>query len=283
MASMTVLLQWLFISTFLVHAQDEVSPIYPTNKTFEVMTIFDEIYGLRNVSYWITSTGLAVIDGDVVYGTEEELLSKEFNETALIVEKRAFSAPSIWPAATITFRYNSDAAETAVSAVVNAAIAVWTTAAPYLTFTQLANSDALIPGVLTISADDCDGCHADLGFDATRARTMNLQQTCSSSPGICGVDEAVHEFGHLLGKRTCSLLLLLTGKASSMNRKDLIVRILSMSHARTLDQTAIQDSRCRQELIVVRIQRLDAVNPDLTSTSRPQVCSIPEDHMTSPP
>jgi hypothetical protein len=200
MASLIVLLHWLLLSGFLAYAPNEVSPIYPSNKTYEVMTTFDELYGLRNVSYWIASSGLAIIDGDVVYGTEAELLSNEFNETALILEKRAFSAPSIWPAATVTFKYRSAAAETAVSSIVNAAIAVWTTSASYLTFTQLPNSDALIPGVLTISADDCDGCHANLGFDAARARTMNLQQTCSSSPGFCGVDEAVHEFGHVLGK-----------------------------------------------------------------------------------
>jgi hypothetical protein len=113
MASLIMLVQWFFLSSFLVDAQNEVSPIYPTNKTFRAITIFDELYGLRNVSYWITSSGLAIVDGDVVYGTEEELLSNEFNEPTLVVVKCAFSGPGVWPAATVTFKYSSDAAETA--------------------------------------------------------------------------------------------------------------------------------------------------------------------------
>jgi hypothetical protein len=210
MGDLIVLLRWIPLFSFLAHAQDGISPNYPTNKTFHAIKIFDELYGLRNVSYWVASSGLAIIDGDVVYGTEEELLANEFNETALVVEKRAFSGPGGWPAATVTFKYESDAAESAISSVVNAAIAVWTATASYLTFTQLANSDALDPGVITISANDCDGCHANRGFDASRGLKMNLQQACSSTGEFCGVDEAVHEFGHVLGMKTFTNLLLLT-------------------------------------------------------------------------
>jgi hypothetical protein len=97
-----------------------------------------------------------------------------------------------------------------VSSIVNAAIAVWTNTASYLTFTQLAKSNALDLGVLTIFANDCHGRITDPGFDASRARTRNLQQKYNSSRGFCGVAEAVHEFGHVLSKRACIVLLLLT-------------------------------------------------------------------------
>jgi hypothetical protein len=171
------------------------------NSTF--ITINDDFYGLRNVSYFVVSDGLAIIDGDVVYGREKDLLAHQVNHDTQLSHKkaRAFSAPNTWPEAKISYKYVSDAVQSQLSPYVDEAIQRWKRGAPYLTFSQiLPNSNSAMNGVVTISANDCDGCHAKIGYANDDLR-MNLQQDCPKSPGYCRSDEATHEFGHVLGKK----------------------------------------------------------------------------------
>ena len=180
------------------------SPLCPIHKNSTVITIHDDLYGLRNVSYFVVGDEWAIIDGDVVYGREKDLLAHQVNhnDTRLGYKKaRAFSLPNTWPEAKIRYKYSSDAVQSQLSPYVDEAIRRWVMGAPYLTFSQiLPNSDSAMNGVITISAADCDGCHANIGY-ANAGLRMNLQQHCPSKPGHCGSSEATHEFGHVLGKK----------------------------------------------------------------------------------
>lgn len=184
----------------------DTSPIY-ANKTTILILIKDPVYGTRNVSYWATYDGLAIIDGDVIYGPLDDLLSRSFTGPQDI-SKRAHSGTNLaWPGATVTYKFDSAATETTLSAIVNGAIANWKAKAPYLTFIKVANSAVGENGVVMIKAPACGGCNSAIGY-ANLPLTMNLQQDCTTSPGSCGVAEATHEFGHLLGEFTfCPFLL----------------------------------------------------------------------------
>ena len=171
--------------------------------------IKDSIYGTRDVSYFVVGD-LAIIDGDVIYGTVNQLRLHDIklnphilnDNSQVIKEGRSLSVFSnaAWPSATVTYRYESDATATTLIPIVDAAIARWRSAAPWLTFNRLTpNSNVAANGVTTIRATQCGGCNSHIGY-ANAPRVMNLQQSCPANPGWCGVNEATHEFGHLLGK-----------------------------------------------------------------------------------
>ena len=172
-------------------------------------TIKDGIYGTRDVSYFVVND-LAIIDGDVIYGTVNQLRSHDINLNPLIQsensqttkERRSLSVFSnnAWPSATVAYRYESNDVATTLIPIVNAAIGRWKSAAPWLTFKRLEpNSNIATNGVTTIRATECGGCNSNIGFTGA-PRFMNLQQACPSKPGTCGINEATHEFGHLLGR-----------------------------------------------------------------------------------
>ncbi|PPR06721.1 hypothetical protein CVT24_013041 [Panaeolus cyanescens] len=172
------------------------------NATF--LTIFDDRYGYRNVSYFVRN-GLAIIDGDVAYGPVQNLLANKFDLKDAGKRRRASSVYAgsgfTWPNGNITYRYDSDGTELSVSSFVNDAIARWTKEAPYLTFFQLDNIAKPENGVLLITSNVCDGCWATLGY-ANVPLFMNLQQGCKTpgwDPGACDSDVTTHEFGHVLG------------------------------------------------------------------------------------
>ncbi|KDR67385.1 hypothetical protein GALMADRAFT_283563 [Galerina marginata CBS 339.88] len=174
-------------------------PLYSTKHT-TFLPIQDHIYGARNVSYWVTDDGLAIIDGDVIYGPVNDLVSRGLTGQNSISQREhsVFAGVKTWPSATITYKFDSDTTESILSGVVNGAIANWKAASPYLTFTKVANSAVGQNGVAMIKAPACGGCNSAIGF-TNAPLNMNLQQTCTTSPGGCGVAEATHEFGHLLG------------------------------------------------------------------------------------
>ncbi|KAI9889449.1 MAG: hypothetical protein M1814_005312 [Vezdaea aestivalis] len=196
-----LLLPALALSATTVVAQNATSDsaLYmPRNVTRIQME--DNQYGLRNLSYFVTSTGDAIIDGDVVYGTEAELLSRRVNATTVVARAHSVFAASAWPGSTLLYKYFDCETEKTLSTIVDAAISRWKLKSPYLQFIQLPSSSAPANGILTISARNCDGCNANVGYSPSRPRSMNLQQVGGACPpGSCGIDEAVHEFGHALG------------------------------------------------------------------------------------
>jgi Astacin (Peptidase family M12A) len=182
---------------------DNPVDIEPTGVNLTSLRIRDNFYGERDVAYWVNPDGYAIIDGDVIYGTEDDLLKHRADRVgARDLEGRAFTSSNTWPGAVVTFNYDSAASEIAVGAIVNSAIASWTSLAPYLGFNKIANSATGQNGVLTIRSTACGGCAAGtIGYNAANPLAMNLQQACTGSgpPGACGINEAVHEFGHVLG------------------------------------------------------------------------------------
>ncbi|KAL5331439.1 hypothetical protein ACEPPN_000969 [Leptodophora sp. 'Broadleaf-Isolate-01'] len=174
---------------------------YSGNNNLSVIEIDHLLYGHRDVSYFLTRDSIAIIDGDIIFGTEGELLAHQANQSAHDdIRGLAFSAPAPWPEATITWKFDSTTTEANLGAEVGVAIARWEVSAPFLNFRQIPNSPTSQSGVVTIRAVACDGCHADIGY-ANAPRTMNLQQGCIGNPGTCGPDQATHEFGHILGLR----------------------------------------------------------------------------------
>ncbi|KAH8683000.1 hypothetical protein BGZ60DRAFT_524342 [Tricladium varicosporioides] len=165
------------------------------------LEIVDSTYGHRNISYWLSPDGNAVVDGDVIYGTEKELLLNRVKQNdPQTLQQRAFSTSASWPGGIVTWKFDSTATETQWLAHVTAAIGIWTapTAAPYLTFRRLPNDARDQAGILTIKNTICGGCNAHVGFSSTSPRTMNLQPSCPGQ-GSCSTGNIVHEFGHVLG------------------------------------------------------------------------------------
>ena len=180
--------------TALAAAPPALSPLFSPGilirKNLTRLRISDGFYGTRDVSYFVTSTGNAIIDGDVLYGTEEQLLQHTHVDGQVA---RAFSVINqAWPGGVLTYKYASNDAETKLKAIVDAAIQRWLTKAPYLTFKRLpGNNNNAANGVVTITATDCDGCWSNIGY-ANNNRRLNLQQACSTggrssdmvSPGL---------------------------------------------------------------------------------------------------
>ena len=179
-----------------------------TQPPMERITIRDNLYGTRNVSYFTTIHGLAVIDGDVVYGTVEDLLSKDVqrlssNDQIHPLSGRAFSAfsPEAWPNGVINYQFDSEEGASQMGAIVDGAIARWQESAPYLTFNQvLPSGNVTAPGVLSIRVAVCGDCGATLGYNEEDPRFMLLEPSCPSTPlSHCNVSDVTHELGHVLG------------------------------------------------------------------------------------
>jgi hypothetical protein len=170
----------------------EGNDLYTTS--FAVLEIEDDFYGLRNVSYTVTSTGLAVIDGDVIYGSIEELLAHDSRLSATNgVGTKALSVRRPWPGATIPYKFNSQNTANLLQGTVSTAISRWTNVAGYLSFPRLPNSATPMNGIVTITSTcGANDCQASVGYDNS-PRFINL---CSTG---CGADQATHEFGHILG------------------------------------------------------------------------------------
>jgi len=181
----------------------------------ERLTIRDDVYGTRNVSYFKTIDELAIIDGDIVYGTVEHLLSKDIrrwnpNDQTHSLSKRAFSGlrSVAWPNGVVRYQFDSDEGESQMKDIVDGAIARWLESAPYLTFKQiLPNSPITAPGVLSVRVAVCGNCGASLGYSEQETQMMVLEPSCPSIPlSHCNVSDVTHELGHVLGESFRSTL-----------------------------------------------------------------------------
>lgn len=172
----------------------------------KAVTIKDPARGIvRDVSYRVGTNGLAIIDGDVVFGTEQQLLNSivrkkkrdevELEATSSQVGSRSFSNDVAVPGGVVPFFFNSVADQTALLAIVNGAIARWTNLTPYLVFKNLGVYSPNMFGI-NITSNDV-GCYtSDNVLNKFFGQWhMNLNKT------FCGVDQATHEFGHALGEQ----------------------------------------------------------------------------------
>lgn len=177
---LVLILRRLTLAACLAPSAHSYECIAPTNDSVDssfsynadqgtyLANISDE-FGTREVAYWITDDGLAVVEGDIVYGTVEDLLKCQVSnatiqtkETAAIVPRAFLEPSSAWPNANIIYKYNSDATERKLTAQVIAAIVEWKTVATYLRFNRRPNSDDDGDGVLTMTSVGST-CHSSVG------------------------------------------------------------------------------------------------------------------------
>lgn len=204
-----LLLRSVFVHSIFLPEQIKLPPM-PVEDSQErveyaTLEIYDEYYGLRNVSYTVTSNGLAVIDGDVIYGTFDDLLAHDSRLSVPdIISTKSFSVRTAWPGANILYKFDSPATAAVLQSTVSTAISRWKSVASYLTFTEQPDSTTPMNGVVTISTtcsvNGANDCSSSTGF-SNSARSMNL---CSSG---CGADQATHEFGHVLGIFACRIVV----------------------------------------------------------------------------
>lgn len=153
--------------------------------------------GLENIAYFAYN-GYAIIDGDVVFGKESDLLSLRPRNIAVrralpSVDKRALSIYPFhddekWPGANILYRYANTASRSALKPQVDAAIARWKSEAPWLRFTHVGFGGN--PKVLTVSLSTVPVCSAPNRYPP--AAPMFLHSNCN-------IDAVTHAFGHVLG------------------------------------------------------------------------------------
>jgi hypothetical protein len=194
----------LLLLSFFVHlcsAQNNATTHTLFNASIPVTTVLiNDTKGLRSVAYYVSS-GLAIIDGDVVYGT-----TAEFNNVIVHTgiaqrdellrearkQRRANSifanSGQLWPGGVIKYKYDTPATETKLQQRIKEAIARWTSVVPCISFVQQPSSTTPSSDVVTVI--DGDGCYATVAGDVPGVSKW-------MSP--CGVNEATHEWGHVLG------------------------------------------------------------------------------------
>lgn len=177
---------------------------FPPDPTTNLSTLqISDRFGNRSVSYYLNN-GYAVVEGDIVYGTEAELLSRSVNRGSnsnVTIYKRdegrksrrsmSLFSPQIWPSRVITYQYTDTSIEATFDSVINQAIANWKAKVPCLKFQKRAigTNTGAWPGtrpadaILIAAGDPTTGaCSAPLG-----------------GPGVmflingCGVNELTHE------------------------------------------------------------------------------------------
>lgn len=110
--------------------------LYPIANTLARTTIHDDRYGTREIGYFVNDHGFVIIDGDVVYGTIDDLSRAEVATVdSHSHAARAFSrigAP--WPGAIISYRYASEDEENKMRSRIDAEIEQWAKKVPGLEF-----------------------------------------------------------------------------------------------------------------------------------------------------
>ena len=186
-----------YLFSTLVFAQ---GGLYP-NTSVTTVRIRDA-NGERNVAYFLTNTGYAIINGDIVYGTEAEFRRVIVNPQSSVsrrarrsMEKRSNSvfpnSGRLWPGNTITYKFETAAVESQLSSIVDAAIDRWRSKVPCLNFVR--NSPSAITSSTVVTIYNTDGCSASwVGNPPGLTKAMHLGAGC-------GTNEATHEWGHILG------------------------------------------------------------------------------------
>lgn len=178
----------------------------PPGKNLTTTTIWDRLYGFREVAYWFTDNGLAIIDGDIIYGTMSDLLAASATAEARLKHPEKFphsgrvdSWEEPWPDRTIRYSYADEADEEALDALIKESFSYWSIFAPGLNIERL---PANTPGtrerpVLNVTFV-CGVCYTTAdgpGKPRMAISTVN-HKGCDKSCRLAG---AIHEFGHVLG------------------------------------------------------------------------------------
>jgi hypothetical protein len=135
----------------------------PANQTLTTVEIYvssapffhngtaqDAVPEKRTVSYFVQD-GLAIVDGDVIYGTETEIKAASVTTNKRAVSIFPFQSAQKWPGGVIRYKYEDDSVENSVGPDFQKAIEKWKNKLPFLQFTkEPSNSATLTPSVLTV-------------------------------------------------------------------------------------------------------------------------------------
>lgn len=157
--------------------------------------------GCRNVAYHITKRGLAVIGGDIIYGSKNDLYNAVENANLTHEERRRRGIgtrsnsvfPGVgqtWPGGVIYYKYGSAFFERSLGATVNASISRWVADVPCLKFVRLPPNATESSRVVTIVNNE-PGCFASIGYGAFQ-KIMDIGPECPTN-------RVIHEWGHILG------------------------------------------------------------------------------------
>ncbi|WEW56294.1 hypothetical protein PRK78_001737 [Emydomyces testavorans] len=181
----------------------------PQRANYTTTSFVDPRTGVRqNITYTLSSAGDVIYDDDLSFGPVSVLLEWVNSRVEPRAARRGLGVkPSFaWPAATLTYKYDSCETRELLQGVVDSAIKEWKKGAPYLVFKEMAPSphDPNSEGVLTITKDDPESywCWSVVAWAyGKKGRRMNLQWLSQSGGRSCGQDlsTAIHELGHALG------------------------------------------------------------------------------------
>ena len=169
------------------------------------LTIHDPISGIvRPISYHVDDLGLAIYDGDVIFGTEAKLLAnaagvkkRELDpDSNQLISQRSYSINIPYPDGVIPFFFNTANDQATLAQRVTVAQGRWRKVAPYLLFNDLGVGNPNKKFGINITSQ-FSGCvtNAAAEFKYFAPFAMNLNAT------NCDADTAVHEFGHTLGEQ----------------------------------------------------------------------------------
>ena len=172
----------LCLSYFFLQAAAQNATVAQDLTTIQIL----DRYGYRTVSYFVDG-GLAVVDGDVIYGTEADLLAVEFNGTFPSHELQHQAKRSLsvfensawkWPGGAIKYQYESQAIENTYGAAVQKSIDDCTAAVTCLKFEKLAGfagTNRPAETVVIRQSQDPLACSASwIGFRLGQSMDMKL-------------------------------------------------------------------------------------------------------------
>lgn len=172
----------LNLTTIDVHIPTVGPPAF-TNKSSSSIT--------ERVSYFV-SDGLAIIHGDIIYSTEDELLRRvDAQKRSLSLLDTEFKA--LWPAGRIDYKWQSEEAkELGRLEAWNEATKRWTDRLPFLEFVEHAANDTLVATIVTlVPTEGKRACFSPVGkADNAYANKIVLDDDCG------GAGTYTHELGH---------------------------------------------------------------------------------------
>ncbi len=181
----------------LTTVEVQITPAQPASRSFRVR---NDAPTTERISYF-EANGLAIVHGDVIYATVEEMKAKT-------VQKRAFSrfkteTAYLWPNAQVHYKWASeDAKGLGRLEAWTEGTRRWTAMVPFVQFIEHPTNSTLVDNIVTLVPTlNTGGCFSPIGKAYSIAtNAIYLDNDCG------GAGTYTHEIGH----STLSLLDFLT-------------------------------------------------------------------------
>ncbi|KAF2676408.1 zincin [Lentithecium fluviatile CBS 122367] len=152
----------------------------------------------QTVSYFTSVNDKAIIHGDVIFGSEADILAAAVNNTDENVTKRAYSIwpwefSRKWPLGMILYQYEDATTAAGRGPKFEAAIKRWTNMLPFLSFVKYPDGDVNQPGVLMVRAIEDSTTYSYIGY-------VPYPEVQLGRPDLPETDYwYTHSIGHTLG------------------------------------------------------------------------------------